>query len=156
MRLSNLLLYQHLEKRYMNEPELSLSKTLIVYLNTLCNEASERLKNIRRDFPQFTLHDEVHSLKVVNIMGDIIPIEVLNILNPIEIFFLILSAYFHDQGMAIDDKEYSEICQSSDYKVSLRLWDSSFPNLSEIKRIINSQILFSLTSEFIRILERQQ
>ena len=50
--------------------------------------------------PEYTLHDDAHLLRVTQLMGNLIPDTVLRtVLNPVEIALLILSAYFHDQGM---------------------------------------------------------
>ncbi len=48
----------------------------------------------------FTLHDQDHAFRVAEKMYEVIPPESLNILSPLEVAFLLLSAYLHDIGMA--------------------------------------------------------
>lgn len=55
--------------------------------------------------PQYTLHDETHLLRVVDLMGHILGEDVAD-LNGIELVLLILAAYFHDQGMIPSREEY--------------------------------------------------
>ena len=66
-------------------------------------------------------------------MSKIMPEEVLNKMNPIEISLLILSAYFHDQGMILDKKEYEDLYSDSKFLIFKDDWEIEHPNLKEVQ-----------------------
>jgi len=78
-------------------------------VKAIVKEVSPLLHRIPENMHEYTLHDSSHSAKVLEIMGKIIPPEVLENLNKIELSLLILSAYLHDIGMTCDKKEREEI-----------------------------------------------
>lgn len=65
----------------------------------------QRTKTILRHMGEFTLHDGDHLFRVVRIMDALIPEEVQNKLSTPEIMLLILTAFFHDAGMAPAEQE---------------------------------------------------
>src|SRR6266550_7701358 len=83
------------------ENENSCPPGLSGNISVICKEAAERLKVFPAVHGQFTLHDDTHCLRVVQLMAYVAG-AVLKRLNAIEISLLILSAYFHDQGMVVD------------------------------------------------------
>ena len=64
------------------------------------NKAIPLLSQIIDTFPEFTPHEIKHSDKIINILSWFIPEKLKNALNSYEIYFLIISAYLHDIGMA--------------------------------------------------------
>src|SRR5690606_11853031 len=88
-------------------PDEDLAKTLARQLIPLCNDASNRMKRFPSLHSEYTLHDEIHLLRVTELMALIVPTEVE--LNPIEIALLILAAHFHDQGMVMDREEIVQL-----------------------------------------------
>lgn len=79
--------------------------------------------------PQYTLHDDTHLLRVTELMGRLLPDDVLNgVLNPVEIALLILSAYLHDQGMVLDDNEIRSLCKNQEFQVYRANWAADHPN----------------------------
>jgi hypothetical protein len=62
--------------------------------------AYNRAKLIIKHMPEYTLHDEEHLFKVLQLMEKLIPEELLDNLNIPELMLLVLSAFFHDLGMA--------------------------------------------------------
>ena len=62
--------------------------------------AYNRAKLIIKYMPEYTLHDEEHLFKVLHLIEKLIPGELLDNLNVPELMLLILSAFFHDLGMA--------------------------------------------------------
>lgn len=62
--------------------------------------AYNRAKLIIKYMPQYTLHDEEHLFKVLYLMEKLIPDDLLENLSIPELMLLILSAFFHDLGMA--------------------------------------------------------
>ncbi|MGE0415113.1 MAG: hypothetical protein AB7Q64_24150 [Verrucomicrobiales bacterium] len=83
--------------------------------------------------PQYTLHDETHLLRVVDLMGHILGDDADN-LDGIELVLLILSAYFHDQGMIPTREGYEEMLDSDDFKLHRENWQIEHPNYKEIQR----------------------
>ncbi|WP_339243066.1 ATP-binding protein [Paenibacillus sp. FSL F4-0243] len=58
-------------------------------------------------FPDYTLHNINHSLRIIHYMGDIIPS--IELLSDLEITFLICSALLHDIGMGATTSEVENI-----------------------------------------------
>lgn len=88
---------------------------------TIVQHVSLLLTRIPEKMPEYTLHDESHSLKIVDIMGRIIPDETFEILNEVEISLLILSAYMHDIGMTCSTDEREDIIKNSnEYQILLQ------------------------------------
>ena len=77
--------------------------------------ATELLEEIKKLFPEYTIHDIGHSNKILSNFKEIIPEELLNKMNKWELFFLICSAFFHDLGM-IDCKDIFDDRKFKEYK----------------------------------------
>lgn len=99
----------------------------------LCGEAAARMKLMTTYAPQYTLHDETHLLRVVDLMGHILGDDVTR-LTDIEITLLILAAYFHDQGMIPQKEEFEEMLTSDDFTLHRENWQIEHPNYQEIHR----------------------
>lgn len=115
----------------------TIGKQLAANLIMMCDTASRRMKTFPSFHPQYTLHDEVHLLRVTEIMAMILSEEGLNILNPVEITLLILSAFYHDQGMIIDDEKFKELQGNDKFKLFKENWIVGHPNFSDIEKRIN-------------------
>ncbi len=85
--------------------------------------------------PQYTLHDEQHLLRVVDLMGHMIGADV-GKLSALEIALLILSAYYHDTGMVPTKEKYQEIIASEKYKLHGENWKTENPNYRELQQFI--------------------
>ena len=66
------------------------------------------LSQFTRLFPQFTDHSVFHSLKVIEFCNELIGPEQLDRMNASELYVLLMSAYLHDAGMSISEKDYEE------------------------------------------------
>jgi hypothetical protein len=108
----------------------------------LCEEAAERLKSFPILHPQFTLHDERHSLRIVEIMHAVLG-RVVEQLDGIEIALLILSAYFHDQGMVVNADELIALKSSSDWSLHEQRWIADHPNFTETQSKLADPLLTS-------------
>jgi len=64
---------------------------------------------VSKYLPQYTLHNETHSLNVLAIMGALVPDEVMDQLTPLECALCIMAAYTHDLGMALSQEEHDKI-----------------------------------------------
>lgn len=65
--------------------------------------AFQRTKTIVRHMGEFTLHDGDHLFRVLSLMERLIPEKELANFNVPELMLLVLSAFFHDIGMAPDE-----------------------------------------------------
>ncbi len=108
LRLKKSKLYLSLLKKEEEDHQLSSKLLKIV------EEVAPLLQRIPENMKEYTLHDSSHSAKIVEIMGKILPDEVLNNLNTIEITLLILSAYLHDIGMTCEKEEKEKIISSDE------------------------------------------
>jgi hypothetical protein len=98
-----------------------------------CDTAAQRMKQMPQYAPQFTLHDERHLVRVVDLAGHVLG-STADQLNAPELALLILSAFYHDQGMVPERAEYETIQQSDDYRLHRDVWLAAHPNFGEIER----------------------
>jgi molecular chaperone HtpG len=71
-------------------------------------DSCTRTKLIVRYMKEYTLHDEVHLFRVLALIELLIPLELTKKLSLPELMLLILSAFFHDLGMAPSSDEFEE------------------------------------------------
>lgn len=122
--LSETALYLALAKR-------KRSRAMAENLKELCEEAAQRVKGFYRLHPEFTLHDEVHFCRVVDLMGRVMGPS-LKKLNDAEMAILILAAYWHDQGMVPDAEGLKALKQSAKYTLFRQNWELDHPNFAEL------------------------
>lgn len=116
MKLEDTDLYQHLKSLDKDDVITSILK------NNIENEFVPLLNSIKMNMPEYTSHDEVHSVNVLKNMWQIIPPETKDALSIVEVALLIYSAYLHDIGMLIEDKDFKDIPDSSEYKDYKYMW----------------------------------
>ncbi len=97
---------------------------------TLCTEAMDRMKAMYAYAPQYTLHDAQHLLRTTELMGLILGDQV-DQLNSIELSLLILSAFFHDQGMVLSAEEFASLAEDADFQLFKNNWLLEHPNYGE-------------------------
>jgi hypothetical protein len=134
------------------------TQLLSANVSQLCTEAANRMRGFASLHSQYTLHDEVHLLRVTELMALIIPAEVLQALNPIELALLILAAHFHDQGMVPDREElatWRDDAPNPDPKFLLfrQNWAIEHPNLEAARRQANDPALSTQERERARRVE---
>lgn len=78
----------------------SVKADVIKIINDAGNDAISKLKTVIKNMPEYTLHDDVHIYNVLHIMDMLIPQKTLDKLSIPELMLLILTAFFHDIGMA--------------------------------------------------------
>lgn len=120
--------------------------TLSTNIVNLCDEAIERMKAMYAYAPQYTLHDDRHLLRVTVLMGLILDSEAEN-LNVIELTLLILSAFFHDQGMVLTKNEYLSLKTNGNFQFFQDNWLIEHPNYRETE----AQITASHCSEMSKL-----
>ena len=107
----------------------------------ICGEANDRMKAFPSLHQEYTLHDQTHLLRVTELMSKVISDEVMAILNPVEIAFLILIAHFHDQGMVLDKVELDSLRSGRDFQIFENNWELNHPNLTDAKRRLLNRTL---------------
>ncbi|MDT4328452.1 HD domain-containing protein [Methylomonas sp. MED-D] len=116
------------------------SKSLIEIIPTICEDAADRMKAMPTASPQYTLHDESHFLRVVEIMAMVLG-ETVDELNSIELCLLILTAYYHDQGMVMTEVEYRKLSSDPKFLLFRENWYVDYPNQKEIQeQLQNTEI----------------
>lgn len=134
-RLSDTTLYKELLSR-----ETLDNKSIIANLPDLCQEASDRIKILPKYFPEYTLHDEAHFLRVTEIMSMILGSQ-LKQLNDLEIWMLIMSAFYHDQGMVLEGNEVNNLDSDEYYTIFKKNWQIDHPNYLEINQQLDSSYI---------------
>lgn len=91
---------------------------LVANVDKLIAAIQPMLDTVGRDaFSDYTLHNPLHSRKLMHLAGYIIPDAVLKQLSSLELAVMIMSFYLHDLGMvsSYDDKE--TVLKSEDFQV---------------------------------------
>lgn len=135
-RIEESRLYQELKQR-----EDQVGKDFTASIPKLCNHAVQRAKMIIQTFEQYTLHDEVHFLRVTEIMALIIGEDMIKKLSSLEISFLILAAFYHDQGMVVESSEKEKILISEDFLTFKDDWINNSPDYTRISKAIETEML---------------
>lgn len=78
-----------------------------IWVKEVYEYAVNYLKDVRRTFGNYTLHDETHILNVLDAMGGLLGDQIIN-LTVGELELLILAASLHDVGMVYTDEEKIE------------------------------------------------
>ncbi len=116
------------------------TKAFVGNIISLCEEASDRAKQIPQFFSEYTLHDKTHFLRVTELMSYVLG-DTLKELNDIEIGLLILSAFYHDQGMLIDETEYNSLESNESFLLFRDNWIIDHANYSEIRKQLESSFI---------------
>lgn len=119
------------------EAETCLALSAIVI--KACEIATSRIKQFPYYHHQYTLHDQIHLLRVTELMALVLGEEIGN-LNPYEISLLILAAHFHDQGMVPESKDLEKIESSDEFEISRKNWELENPNISELRQELSKQL----------------
>ncbi|WP_316749607.1 hypothetical protein [Pedobacter gandavensis] len=132
-KIEDTTLYKELLSRENN-------KSIVGNIADLCADASERIKVLPKYFPEYTLHDEVHFLRVTELMSIIIGTK-LKSLNDLEIWLLIMAAFYHDQGMVLDVSESQGLATNDRFNLFKKNWQLDHPNYQEIVRQVVSSAI---------------
>ena len=136
--------------------DAEVAKFLASNLIVICEEAADRMRSFPSLHPQYTLHDEKHLLRVTELMARVVPQEVLStVLNPIEIALLILSAYFHDQGMVLEKSEIVTLDADSSFRIFRDNWEIEHPNLREVKQRLSEKSVTGPAEAALRQAEQE-
>src|SRR5919109_2240972 len=119
-------------------------------------------KTVLRYMPEYTLHDEVHLQRVVDLIGRIIPPDTLDQLHPLELASMILAAGFHDIGMTPSQVEIDSLLRDNgptETRLQYLAFRQSYLLLLERQRVLRAedkhfeaqQIEAFVLSEFLRV-----
>lgn len=101
-QLNTSLLFQELQNK---SPRETGGDHVISLIHDAVFYAYQRTKTIIKHMGEYTLHDGDHLFRVLRLMERLIPENVLVKLSAPELMLLILTAFFHDIGMAPSQKE---------------------------------------------------
>lgn len=116
LQLKKSLLYTELEQKCADK-----DSEVIALVHNAVDYAIKRTKTVIMHMGEFTLHDSDHLFRVLYLMEKITPESTIKNLSSPELMLLILSAFFHDIGMAPCEK------QVLTWK---KIWDNC-PNLTQ-------------------------
>lgn len=138
--------------RVLRDLQDDLARPLVEQLPILCQEAADRMKAMPTTSPQYTLHDEIHLLRVTQLMVIVLG-ETKTVLNSVELILLILAAHFHDQGMVIGDEEYQKLSSNPEFLTFRDNWYLEHPNRQEFDlQLSNPNITQAEKSRLARLL----
>ena len=117
----------NIEKSYLNEKKILQNNPLFKKLKKVDNKELLVSKRIEQQFidilkflensSSLSFYDINHNLKVLEIIGKILPIEKIN-LNIVELQILIYAVLFHDIGMIVTQLEVKTLKQSNEFSES--------------------------------------
>lgn len=76
---------------------------------------AEALKMVSLIFPHYSLHDESHSISILNNIANILGQDVIEKLGSTDLWFLLEAAYCHDLGMVITSDMIKEAIESGEF-----------------------------------------
>lgn len=77
---------------------------------------SKELSAISYNFPHYSMHDESHSLSIINKIEMLLGEDRIKSLGPTDTFLILESAYLHDMGMILGEKELLEKWKEPTFK----------------------------------------
>ena len=101
LRLKKSNIYKILENKCKGD---SAGEHVLSLVDEATYYAYQRTKTILRHMGEFTLHDGDHLFRVLRLMEKLIPFETIEKFSVPELMLLVLGAFFHDIGMAPDEK----------------------------------------------------
>ena len=137
-------LWKKLDSLHDDDAKL-LSGTIV----SLAKESSSRMKLVLKYFPEYTLHDDVHTLRVVELMSILLG-KTVESLNYIEISLLILSGLFHDIGMVPLEKEHKKLENDDNFLLFRDRWIVEHHNYSEIQQYLSEENVLYDTTKGVR------
>lgn len=163
-KLANYKIYQILAEKCKEEDQ-----EIIPLVDEAVSYACARTKTIIAHMSQYTLHDEEHLFRVLHLMSKIIGNSEIDKLSKPELMLLILTAFFHDLGMAPkeqrvvtwkkawDDDPQIEVYEKEDFEEFKRYLNSIPNKYKKVSQLIKKgknteaqNIISHLISEFIR------
>lgn len=127
LRLKKSLLYNSLVDKCSEK-----DSEVISLVDKTANYAFQRTKTIIKHMGEFTLHDGDHLFRVLHLMEKLLTKQNIENLSSPETMLLILTAFFHDIGMAPDEQEV--IVWRKIWDIDPKLTDNEITTFNEFKR----------------------
>ena len=121
-RLPKSIIYRTLKNKCEGDPAGSQVLSLV---DEATYFAYQKTKTILMHMGEFTLHDGDHLFRVLMLMEKLLSPEIIEELSVPDLMLLILSAFFHDIGMAAEEK---------DIESWRKVWDLS-PSLTDEEKV---------------------
>lgn len=103
-------------KLYKKLQDKDVNSLVIAKVNKLIEHASPLLETVGRGtFSDYTLHNPLHSRKLMHLAGYVIPDNTLNNLSELELAVLIMSFYVHDLGMVQTIADRENVLKSEEF-----------------------------------------
>ena len=129
------ILYQKLKSKSKS------GEGLLEKVDTLIECVTPLLDNIGKgEFEDYTLHNRVHSLKLLHLSEYIISPETIEQLSNLEIAILIMAFYLHDLGMFITTEERLSILKSDAFQINLANYKSIESRMIEIEESLKKEL----------------
>lgn len=106
---------KHLEKILYEKTKDTQSEILFAQWNYDKKVIPSALNAVSSLFPHYSLHDETHSITIINNIVRVLGIENIEKLSAIDIWLILEASYSHDIGMVVTSEELIESLQSSDF-----------------------------------------
>jgi molecular chaperone HtpG len=137
----NAMKQTNMYKKLKNKDEDDKIHALLTLVNEIFEECRQIHKTIIKNMPEYTLHDELHLNRVVELMDRLIPPSTLENLSSLELAALILSASLHDIGMAPSQEEVRALLGNpttleNDYYYAFR---ENYPEIIKRQEELRSQ-----------------
>lgn len=132
LELNDIEMYGNLKER-----DTKNSRRYIGILEDTTCDMNHYLSYIKKSFPEFPDHGVQHSLRIVKYMSEILSIENINNMSDSEIFVFIMSALFHDSGMALYGSKEVEKIREKHHEYAEQVIDDYFEN--KIKMLENNE-----------------
>ena len=106
---------RHLEKQLYEKTKDTQSEILFAQWNYDKKIIPTALKAVSSLFPHYSLHDETHSITIINNIVRVLGIENINKLSAIDIWLILETSYSHDIGMVVSSNELIKSLKSKEF-----------------------------------------
>ena len=106
---------RHLEKILYEKTKDTQSEILFAQWNYDKKIIPTALNAVSSLFPHYSLHDETHSITIINNIVRILGVENIEKLSAIDIWLILEASYSHDIGMVVTSDELIKSLRSSDF-----------------------------------------
>lgn len=79
----------------------NIASKLLILAKEVASQATDHLKLVIEQLPEFDIHDASHSIKIIENMEGLLRQEVISRLSSYELFLLYMSGFLHDCAMAL-------------------------------------------------------
>ena len=108
------------------------------------------LNSISNLFPHYSLHDESHSITIINNIIRILGRDAIDKLSAIDLWLILSSSYYHDIGMIVSAQRLTDAVESKDFilffKNLLEDTNHSLYEFAKDFKIENNKIIYANTS----------